>query len=68
MEDLLQMYKAQIEALQLELQKKELRLQKAEKLIHEMYNDLKTWKHHNLSKEQIENVYNTTIKVMNPAC
>ena len=63
MEDLVKQYKAQIEALQLELQKKQKRIDEAEKIMTEMYNDLKKWKHSNLSKEQIKDLYNTVASV-----
>lgn len=63
MEDLVKQYKAQIEALQVELQKKQKRIDEAEKIVTEMYNDLKKWKHSNLSKEQINDLYNTVASV-----
>ena len=63
MEDLVKQYKAQIEALQVELQKKQKRIDEAEKIMTEMYNDLKKWKHSNLSKEQINDLYNTVASV-----
>lgn len=63
MEDLIQFQKKQIEALQVELQKKQKRIDEAEKIMTEMYNDLKKWKHSNLSKEQINDLYNTVASV-----